>query len=73
MTKLFGTELQQRVGRTAMRIAGLAGQVLAGPRSLADGVFPTAYLSTVQSTIGGGTSEIMRNVIATRGLGLPRA
>ena len=74
MSKLFGTELSQRVARTGMEILGLAGQLTEGSRwAPLRGRIQGLYLRSVASTIAAGTSEIQRNIIATRGLGLPWA
>ncbi len=73
ITKLYGSELAQRIARTGMKVAGLYGQL--GPGSLRaplGGRFDAWYRIAVGSTIAGGTSEIQRSVIAQRGLGLPR-
>ena len=75
MAKMFNTELSQRMARTATKTLGLYGGLFSETE---DGYTPQKrrwsrmYLSTVSATIAGGTSEIQRNVIATRGLGLPR-
>ena len=71
--KLFSSELAQRIASTGMSMLGLYGQ-LADPQEHAplDGSVGKSYLQVVSSTIGGGTSEVQRNIIATRGLGLPR-
>jgi alkylation response protein AidB-like acyl-CoA dehydrogenase len=74
VAKLYTSDLDQRMVATGMRLLGLRGQ-LAGrgdARAPLDGRLPRAYLAAAASTIGGGTSEIQRNIIATRGLGLPR-
>ncbi|MFQ5934415.1 MAG: acyl-CoA dehydrogenase family protein [Dehalococcoidia bacterium] len=72
--KLFGTELEQRMARMCMEILGLHGQLARGSRRAPlNGVMQRSYLGAVSSTIAGGTSEIQRNIISTRGLGLPRA
>ncbi|GAB4330832.1 MAG: acyl-CoA dehydrogenase family protein [Dehalococcoidia bacterium] len=71
IAKLFNTELSQRIARTAMTMLGLDGQLMGGEAPMR-GRVPMSYLTTVASTIAGGTSEIQRNIIATRGLGLPR-
>ena len=72
IAKLFNSELGQRIARTAMGMLGLSGQLTDDKTAPLKGRAPASYLQTVASTIAGGTSEIQRNIIATRGLGLPR-
>ena len=73
MSKMYGTELTQRVARTGMEILGMAGQVSQGSKWVPlEGHIQQLYLSSVSSTIAAGTSEIQRNIIAQRGLGLSR-
>ncbi len=73
IAKLYSSELGQRLARTGMELLGLYGQL--HPRSkyvYLKGRIERYYQVSVAETIGGGTSEIMRGIIATRGLGLPR-
>jgi len=73
VAKVFGSETQQRVAQAGMRIMGLYGQVDDGsPLAPVRGRIQRQYLSSISATIAAGTSEIQRNIIATRGLGLPR-
>jgi alkylation response protein AidB-like acyl-CoA dehydrogenase len=71
MTKLFASELGQRIARTGMKVLGLYGQ-LYGDGAPMKGRYESSYMTSLASTIAGGTSEIQRNIIAQRGLGLPR-
>jgi alkylation response protein AidB-like acyl-CoA dehydrogenase len=66
IAKLFGAEHAQRVAELALRIAGRAILVGEEPDVVHD------YLFSRCLTIAGGTSEIVRNLIAERILGLPR-
>ena len=73
MGKVFGTELQQHISQTGMQMLGLHGQLAPGSKhAVLEGRINHMYLSNVSETIAAGTSEIQRNIIATRGLGLPR-
>ena len=71
IAKLFNSELGQRIAATAVAMMGMDGQVLG--EATPGGAAAVDYLWNVCMTIAGGTSEIQRDIIATRGLGLPRA
>jgi alkylation response protein AidB-like acyl-CoA dehydrogenase len=74
MLKVFCTEFQQRLYHYGTRILGLYGQLTPGsPHAPAGGRFERGHRSAVMPTFGAGSSEIQRNIIATRGLGLPRS
>jgi len=66
IAKLFGAEHAQRAAELGLRLAGRAILVGKEPEVVHD------YLFSRCLTIAGGTSEIVRNLIAERILGLPR-
>ncbi|MBI4289301.1 MAG: acyl-CoA dehydrogenase family protein [Chloroflexi bacterium] len=71
--KVFGSELTQRLANEGMKMLGLLGQLADGSGTAPmKGWLANWYLSTLGRTIGSGTSEIQRTIIAQRGLGLPR-
>ena len=73
LLKLFLSELDQRIANTGLHILGMHGALMPGsPLAKLQAEVALTYLTTVPRTIAGGTSEVQRNIIATRGLGLPR-
>jgi alkylation response protein AidB-like acyl-CoA dehydrogenase len=73
VNKMFRSETQQRLAQTGMKLLGLYANAYRGDKHAAmKGRISHMYLSSVSATIAAGTSEIQRNIIATRGLGLPR-
>ncbi len=70
--KLYMNELGQRVANAALDLIGAEGQLKPDNADAPlGGRFERSYRYTVVDTIGGGTSEIQKNIIARRGLGLP--
>jgi len=70
--KLYMNECSKRTANVALDLIGCAGQLEAGDAGAPlAGRFARSYRYTVVDTIGGGTSEIQKNIIARRKLGLP--
>ena len=73
MSKVSGAELNQRNARRGINILGQHGALKPeSDHAVIGGMFCQLYMSTVPATIAGGSVEINRNIVATRGLGLPR-
>jgi alkylation response protein AidB-like acyl-CoA dehydrogenase len=70
--KLFYTELYQRIGDLSMRLLGRANLARDDVASLPNGLILQRVLQSISLTIAAGTSQIQRNIIAERILGLPR-
>src|SRR5438067_7183346 len=73
IVKLFWSEMSQKLAETAGSILGEDGLVMWDDASAVDhGRWARAMLWSRAASIAGGTSEIQRNIIAERILGLPR-
>jgi alkylation response protein AidB-like acyl-CoA dehydrogenase len=71
--KVFWSELEQRLKETALEILGQRGLLPKGEARVADdGFWFYEFLWSRAATIYAGTSEVQRNIIAQRVLGLPR-
>jgi len=72
MSKAYSTAFEQRLAKAAMEILGLYGQLLSDSKlAPIRGLAVHSYLASKGYSLQAGTSEILKNVLATRGLGLP--
>jgi alkylation response protein AidB-like acyl-CoA dehydrogenase len=72
VVKTYASELTQRIYGTSLKVLGLYGTLRGGEEAPRSGRFVRGYMEALGATIAAGTSEIQRNIIALRGLGLPR-
>lgn len=72
MAKVYGTAFEQRMAGTAMEILGLYGQLSPESKCVPmHGMAYHSYLSSKGYSLQAGTSEILKNILALRKLGLP--
>ncbi len=72
MAKAYSTSFEQHLAMLAMDILGLYGSLVEESKySVLFGMAPASYLGSKGYSLQAGTSEILRNIYAQRGLGLP--
>jgi alkylation response protein AidB-like acyl-CoA dehydrogenase len=72
VNKLFWSEYQQAVGELAAELLGANGLVRPDGDGYRTSKWQNVFLASRAGTIYSGSSEIQRNIIAERALGLPR-
>jgi alkylation response protein AidB-like acyl-CoA dehydrogenase len=71
--KLVSTELNHDIAALALEVMGNYGPLARSSAHVLDrGVWPYEFMFTLGLIIGGGTSQIQKNIISERGLGMPR-
>jgi alkylation response protein AidB-like acyl-CoA dehydrogenase len=74
MAKAYCTTFEQRLASVATEILGLYGQLVAESKwAPILGMAPHSYLGSKGYSLQAGTTEVLKNIVATRGLGLPTA
>ncbi len=72
MSKAYTTEFEKRLANSATEILGPYGQLVDGSKYCPiRGLAVRSYLGSKGYSLQGGTTEILKNILATRGLGLP--
>ena len=72
MSKAYATAFEQRLANTAIEILGPYGQLVAGSKyAPIRGLAAHSYLGSKGYSLQAGASEILKNILASRGLGLP--
>jgi alkylation response protein AidB-like acyl-CoA dehydrogenase len=73
VNKLVSTELNHDIAALALEVMGSYGLLARHARHVVDrGSWPIEFMFTLGLVIGGGTSQIQKNIISERGLGMPR-
>ena len=72
MSKAYSTEFEKRLASIAMEVLGLYGQLMSDSDLVPlRGMAPHSYLGSKGYSLQAGTTEILKNILAVRGLGLP--
>ena len=73
IARMHNTQLEQLVGHVGLEVLGLGGQLTHDDaHAPLRGLLYRQWVRNIPSTIAAGTIEVQKNIIAVRGLGLPR-
>ncbi len=70
--KLRGSELKRRMCKLAVSLQGANGARFVAADAIDGGMWQRSYFNAFSATIGGGTSQIQKNILGERVLGLPK-
>ena len=74
IARIHNTQVEQLAGQVGLEVLGPQGLLLDDdPRCLLDGEMQRQWLESIPVTVAAGTTEVQKNIIAQRGLGLPRS